>query len=64
MLIIARNASRQREFGVRMALGARRSTLLRQVLVESGLLVVSGGVLGGSSRWSPRARWPRIRSWR
>ncbi|MDQ1450391.1 MAG: hypothetical protein QOK38_257 [Acidobacteriaceae bacterium] len=46
MLIIARNASRQREFGVRMALGARRSTLLRQLLVESGLLVVSGAVLG------------------
>jgi predicted permease len=46
MLIIARNASRRREFGVRMALGARRSTLLRQLLVESGLLVVSGAVLG------------------
>jgi predicted permease len=29
-----------------MALGARRSTLLRQLLVESGLLVVSGAVLG------------------
>ena len=46
MLIIARNASRRREFGVRMALGARRSTLLRQLLVESGLLVIFGAVLG------------------
>jgi len=46
MLIIARNASRRREFGVRMALGARRSTLLRQLLVESALLVVSGSLLG------------------
>jgi predicted permease len=46
MLIIARNASRRREFGVRMALGARRSTLLRQLLVESALLVVAGTLLG------------------
>jgi predicted permease len=46
MLIVARNSARRREFGVRMALGARRSTLLRQLLVESGLLVAAGSVLG------------------
>ena len=46
MLIVARNELRRREFGMRMALGARRSTLLRQLLVESALLVISGSVLG------------------
>jgi predicted permease len=46
MLIVVRNASRRREFGVRMALGAGRSTLLRQLLLESALLVVSGSLLG------------------
>jgi len=46
MLIVARNAARQRDFSLRMALGANRSTLLRQLLTESSLLVVSGSLLG------------------
>jgi len=46
MLIVARNASRQRDFSLRMALGAQRSTLLRQLMTESSLLVVAGTVLG------------------
>ncbi len=46
MLIVARNSSRQREFNLRMALGAQRSTLLRQLLTESSLLVLSGTLLG------------------
>jgi predicted permease len=46
MLIVARNAARQRDFSLRMALGARRSTLLRQLLTESGLLVAAGTLLG------------------
>ena len=46
MLIVARNASRQRDFSLRMALGAQRGTLLRQLMVESGLLVCSGSLLG------------------
>ena len=46
MLIVARNASRQRDFSLRMALGAQRGALLRQLFLESGLLVICGASLG------------------
>ncbi len=45
MLLMARNATRQREFSLRLALGARRGELLRQLLTESFLLVTAGGTL-------------------
>ncbi len=45
MLLTARNATRQREFSLRLALGARRGELLRQLLTESLLLVTAGGLL-------------------
>jgi predicted permease len=45
MLLMARNTARQREFSLRLALGARPAELLRQLLTEFFLLVVLGGAL-------------------
>lgn len=45
MLLMARNAARQREFSMKLALGAGRGDLLRQLLAESLLLVAAGGLL-------------------
>ncbi len=45
-LFLAQAAGRQREMAVRIALGATRGQLIRQMLVESILLAVCGGVMG------------------
>ena len=55
-LMLARAAGRQREIAIRLAIGAGRIAMVRQLLLEALMLALAGGVIGlAVSNWSIEA---------
>jgi putative ABC transport system permease protein len=63
-LMLARAAARTREFSVRLALGASRGRLIRQLLAESLLMSAIGAALGlALAYWSSRVLVRQLSTW-
>ena len=56
-------AERTREIGVRRAIGATRGAIMWQILVESTLLCLIGGLLGVAAGWGAAELLARFFSW-
>ncbi len=60
-VLLARASDRRREIGIRLATGATRERLLRQLLTESALLAAGGGVVGVAVAYFATAMLSRFR---
>ena len=58
-LLLARGATRTKEFGIRIALGANRRRVVRQLLIESALIGIAGAAGGLISRFGASTSWHR-----